>query len=311
MATRVLFDVDPGCDDALMLASALGHPGIEVAGVTTVAGNTTVENATANARSILSFAGAEDIPIARGCERPLVGDLTTAEWVHGPRGLRGRDHLPSEPPEGTVDVHAAEFIVEAAREHGEDLTIAAVGPQTNLALAVALDPRLPDLVGDIYVMGGATAAPGNVTPAAEANVHNDPEAASRVIQDCGVTLVGLDVTMSATVPADLVADPAVEDRWSGLLADWLDYPADVADAVTGEGYAIHDAAVAADLAADDPVLTAEPYHVEIDSSAGPARGATICDYHGVGGVDPNARVAVDIDVAGFREYVREGVRRLR
>jgi inosine-uridine nucleoside N-ribohydrolase len=305
MATRVLFDTDPGCDDALMLASALGHPGIEVAGVTTVAGNTTVEHATANARSILAAAGAEDVPVARGCERPLVGDLTTAEWVHGPRGLRGREHLPAAPAEGTADAHAAEFIVETARESDGDLTIAAVGPSTNLALAVALEPRLPDLVEDIYVMGGATAVPGNVTPAAEANVHNDPEAASRVVQDCGVDLVGLDVTMSATVPTDLFGGSGVGDRWAALLADWLDYPEEVADTVEGEGYAVHDAAVAADAVAD--VLTFEPYHVEVDTSAGPSRGATICDYRGVGGRDANARVAVDIDVSAFRHYVREGI----
>jgi len=307
MTERVLFDTDPGCDDALMLAMAFGHPDVDVVGLTTVAGNTTVENTTANARAIASFAGAE-IPVVRGAGRPLVSDLSTAEWVHGERGLRGRELLPDADGE-RGDRHAAAHIVAAAREYGADLTIAAVGPFTNFALALALEPDLPEMVGDIYVMGGATLTAGNVTPAAEANVHNDPEAASRVVQDCRANLVGLDVTMEATLPFDLPDYLDDTHPWKGVVSEWLDYPAEVNDFVEDSGYAVHDAAVAADLIGG--VLDFEPYHVEVDTSQGPSRGSTICDYHGIGDEAANTDVAVAIDTEGFRECFLESMEGLR
>ncbi len=307
MGQRVLFDTDPGADDALMLTMAFGHPDIDVVGLTTVAGNTTVENTTENARRIAALAGA-DVPVVKGAGRPLVAELSTAEWVHGEKGLRGRTHLPEADPD-VGDRHAAEYIVEAAHEHGDELTVAAVGPQTNLALALALEPDLPDLVGDVYVMGGSTFSGGNVTPAAEANVHNDPEAAARVFQDCEVNLAGLDVTMDATLPFDL--GDRIEDThpWKDAVTAWMDYPEGINDFVEEEGYAVHDAAVTADII--DGVLTYEPYHVEVDTSEGPSRGSTICDYHGIGGEDPNARVATDIDTLAFRECFLESLDGLR
>jgi len=307
MAEPILFDTDPGADDALMLTMAFGHPKIDVVGLTTVAGNTTVENTTENARRIAALADA-DIPVVRGAGRPLVSELSTAEWVHGEKGLRGREFLPEvEADEG--ERHAAQYIVDAAREYGEELTIAAVGPQTNLALALALEPELPDLVGDVYVMGGSTFSGGNVTPAAEANIHNDPEAAARVFQDCEVNLAGLDVTMDATLPFDL-AD-RIEDThpWKDAVTAWMDYPEGVNDFVEAEGYAVHDAAVTADVIAG--VLTYEPYHVEVDTSEGPSRGSTICDFHGIGGEAENAKVATAIDTAAFRECFLESLAGLR
>lgn len=305
MARQVLFDTDPGCDDAVMLAMALGHPDIEVVGLSTVCGNTTIENTTHNALSILELGRGTDIPVARGCGRPLVGSLSTAEEIHGEGGIRG--DLP-EPTVEPVDAHGAEFMIEKAHEYGEDLTIAAVGPLTNLALALAIEPRLPELVGDIYVMGGNALAPGNKTPAAEANFHNDPEAAARVLQDGRVKLVGLDVTTDATVSMERIERYQSSDGILGTVGDWLSYGDAISETDDQAGYAVHDAAVAADLI-DPETLTCETYHCEVDTETGPSRGNVVCDVYGVTDEDAATDVAIDLDVERYRELLVEGVER--
>jgi inosine-uridine nucleoside N-ribohydrolase len=303
MTQQVLFDTDPGCDDAVMLAMALGHPDIEVVGLTTVCGNTVVENTTRNALSILELGDATDVPVARGCGRPLVGSLSTAEEIHGEGGIRG--DLPT-PTTGPVDAHAVEFMIDCAHQYGEDLAIAAVGPLTNLALALAQEPRLPELVGDIYVMGGNPLSPGNKTPAAEANFHNDPEAAARVLQDARVTLVGLNVTNDATVLPERIERYRASDGVLETVGDWLAYPDAVPEIYDRIGYAMHDAAVAADLL-DSSVLTDETNYCEVDTSNGPSRGNVVCDVYGVTGEAATTDVAVDIDVERYRALLGEGV----
>ena len=315
MVTNVLLDMDPGVDDALALTTALGHPDISVVGLTTVAGNTTLENATRNALSVVTMAGRTDVPVVPGCERPLVGDLTTAEWVHGEGGLRGDLPAPEADP---VDAHAADFIADAAREYGDDLTVASIGPPTNLALALARDPDLPNTISDIYVMGGAFRGPGNVTPAAEANFHNDPEAASRTVEDADPRLVGLDVTDRATVPRDRFREShdagtdadsvSSEDDPLATVDEWLDYPEDSLDFRPDGAHVVHDTAVVADIAAD--VLDFERYAVEVDTTHGPSRGASVADLRTVTDRDPNARVATDIDVEAYRDAVVESTLRL-
>jgi inosine-uridine nucleoside N-ribohydrolase len=305
MAQQVLFDTDPGCDDAVMLALALGHPDIDVVGLTTVCGNTTVENTTRNALSVLELGDAADVPVARGCGRPLVGALSTAEEIHGEGGIRGDLPTPTTDP---VDAHAVEFMIDCAHRYGEDLAIAAVGPPTNLALALAQEPRLPELVGDIYVMGGNPLAPGNKTPAAEANFHNDPEAAARVLQDARVTLVGLGVTNEATVLPDRIERYRASNGILETVGDWLAYPDAVPGIYDQIGYAMHDAAVAAALL-DADVLTRETYHCEVDTSNGPSRGSVVCDVHGVTGKDATTDVAVDIDVERYRALLGDGIER--
>jgi len=296
--TEVLFDTDPGCDDAVMLAMALERDEIEVVGLSTVAGNTTVENATRNALSILALADRTDVPVAEGCHRPLASELHTAEWIHGDGGIRGDLPAPDADP---IDQHGAEFIVEQARERGEDLSIAAVGPATNLAVALAMEPALPESVEDIYVMGGSVRAGGNATPMAEANFRNDPAAARRVVQDGRIELVGLDVTTRAIVPESVVDEYVGAPGGRGIVGAWLDYPEAIVAMSAADGPAIHDAAVVADIVAD--VLSYEEYYLDVDTSGGLADGAVACDKHGVTGNSPNASVAVDIDAARFRELV--------
>ncbi|MEM4782344.1 MAG: nucleoside hydrolase, partial [Halalkalicoccus sp.] len=240
-----------------------------------------------------------DLPVARGADRPLVKEQDTAEFIHGEGGLKGDLPAPSREP---VDTSGAEFIVEQARKDG-NLTIAAIGPLTNLALALGIEPDLPEYLERVLVMGGAIYAPGNRTPAAEANLHADPDAANRVLQSLDPTFVGLGVTMRATLdPADLdLSGPRGE-----LVEGWLDYyPDHVKERYGIDGSPIHDAAVIAHLA--EGVVTTESRALAIDTSEGPCRGALVADEYGVTEEPENGRVALDIDVERFRAAMSRAI----
>ncbi|WP_266082402.1 nucleoside hydrolase [Haladaptatus caseinilyticus] len=303
MSEKLLLDVDPGIDDALAVLMALGNDDVEVVGLTTVMGNTTIENTTKNALSLLEFVDRTDIPVAKGAGRPFADDLVMAEYVHGPGGMPSsvRESLPT-PSGDSVDTHAVDFIIEQARKHGDDLTVAAVGPQTNLALAMALEPELPNMIGDIYQMGGALKTTGNVTPQASFNFYVDAAAAARVVQDGWPKIVGLDVTEPAYLPSE------ARDRFRGngaygdLIADILAYKAQGPDGTVAEGGSItSDAVVLAGILGDP--ITFEEAHVGIDTTGGPSNGATVYDEHGVFEKPPNCDVALAVDVDQCRDNI--------
>jgi purine nucleosidase/pyrimidine-specific ribonucleoside hydrolase len=193
-----LIDTDPGLDDALALFYAWGSPGLRLAGLTTVAGNVDVADATRNLFRLLALWRPSPVPpVAQGAAAPLARALVTAKGYHGEDGLGGLDDWP------VVDtalspLDGADFILEAARRATEPLTLIALGPLTNVALALARDHDTLRRVARLVVMGGAVDVPGNVTPTAEFNFHVDPEAAARVL-DAGlrVDLVPLDATRQA------------------------------------------------------------------------------------------------------------------
>jgi inosine-uridine nucleoside N-ribohydrolase len=297
MANKVLLDVDPGTDDAVLLAMLLAHDDWDVVGVTTVAGNTTLDNTTRNALAVLEFFDRTDVTVARGADRPLADDREGAEWVHGDGGIRGDLPTPTADP---VTTDASQFIFDRVREFGEDLTIAGVGPLTNVAIALARDPALPERIGDLYFMGGAALTAGNVTPAAEFNVHVDPEAASRVVRDAAPRMVGLGVTEPAVLPTELVESWRSTDDPQATVGAWCNYP----DALRHDGgYSVPDVVVGVDMIAD--VLEFEHLPLTVDTSAGPSRGATIADTRAEAEekAAPNAHVATDVDVERFREVV--------
>src|SRR5919206_2463853 len=212
----ILLDCDPGHDDAIALLLALASPEVELRGLTTVAGNQTLEKTTANALRVLELVGREDVAVAAGADRPLVREPYVAAYVHGETGLDGTD-LP--PARGSpLEQHAVDFLAE--RVGG--ITLVATGPLTNVALLLARHPEArPER---IVLMGGAIAE-GNVTPAAEFNVWADPEAAARVFASgLDVTMVGLDVTHKALV-AETHKQALRENggRIGGLVADLLDF----------------------------------------------------------------------------------------
>ncbi len=199
MKRKIIIDTDPGIDDAMAILFALNSPELEVMGLTTVFGNVHTSLATQNARRLLEFAGHPTIPVAHGAERPLVRRLEgVADFVHGANGL-GDVALP-DPVYAADPRPAAQFIVEMVMTHPGEITLVPVGPLTNIALALSLEPAIAHRVAQVVLMGGAATVNGNVNPAAEANIYNDPHAADRVFTaGWPLTMLGLDVTMKTVM----------------------------------------------------------------------------------------------------------------
>lgn len=201
MQHKVIFDTDPGVDDAMALYFALAHPDIDVIGITTTFGNVYVEQATANALYLTRLTGRE-IPVAQGGAIPLAkAAATPPDFIHGADGL---GNLPSRLNLGgqALEIGAAEYIVQMARKHPGEITLVAVGPLVNLGVALKLEPQLPKLLKRVILMAGAVDEPGNVSPVAEANVWNDPDAADLVFTaGWDLTMVGLDVTHKVVLPS--------------------------------------------------------------------------------------------------------------
>ena len=193
MPKKIIIDTDPGVDDAMAILFALQSPELEVVGLTTIFGNVHTDLGTQNALRLVEFAG-KNVPVAHGADVPLVVPLEhIADFVHGTDGL-GNTNQP--PPTGKpVNMPAAQFIVETVMANPGEITLVPVGPLTNIALALALEPRLVDNVAGVIIMGGAATVNGNVNPAAEANIIHDPHAADVVFSaDWPTTMAGLDVT---------------------------------------------------------------------------------------------------------------------
>ena len=192
MARKVILDVDTGIDDALALLLAANSPEIEILGVTCVAGNVTLDHVTRNTLAVLELAGCT-VPVAVGARKPLMAPLRTATYFHGSNGIADIQ-LPS-PRQAPVDEDASSFLIRMTRQFPGEVVVVAVGPLTNVALAILRDPDFAGNVGSLVLMGGAVAYPGNVAAAAEANFANDPEAAEAVVTSgAPIQLVDLGVT---------------------------------------------------------------------------------------------------------------------
>jgi len=190
---RLILDTDPGLDDALALFLALASPEVQLEAITTVSGNVHVDLTTRNALALLELAGRTDIPVARGCDRPLSRQPVFADYVHGQNGLGGVE-LPT-PKLQPLAQHAVDLIIERVMAAPREITLVPVGPLTNIALALRKEPRIADRVREVVIMGGALRVPGNVTPEAEFNIYADPHAA-HIVFHAGwpIRLVSLDVT---------------------------------------------------------------------------------------------------------------------
>ena len=266
-------DCDTGIDDAIALALLLGRPDVEILGIGTVSGNTSAAEAATNTLAVLALAGRDDIPVAVGGHDPLTGEYRSgASDVHGSNGIGGVELPPAA--RGPIIEPAADLLVRLARTHAGDLHVLATGPLTNLARALHAEPRLPELVAGVTVMGGAVRVPGNVTPHAEANIADDPAAAAAVVAaGWPLTLVPLDVTMNHrfTEP-DRDALRATGSPLLTALADMLRAYVDYYEPVLGVAEVpLHDPLAAAVLVdavrpAEAPVLP-----LRVDTGAGAER----------------------------------------
>jgi uridine nucleosidase len=199
MPQKIIIDTDPGIDDTMAILFALRSLELEVIGLTTIFGNNTTELTTQNALRLLEMDGRPDIPVAQGASVPLVIPLgEVATRVHGLDGL-GDAGFPAAQGK-PLTISAAQFIVEQVLANPGQITLVPIGPLTNIALALRLEPRIVDLVKEVVIMGGSVSVPGNVTPLAEANIWHDPHAAE-IVFNAGwkVTMVGLDVTTQITM----------------------------------------------------------------------------------------------------------------
>jgi pyrimidine-specific ribonucleoside hydrolase len=302
LAERILLDCDPGHDDAIALLLALASPEVELLGVTTVAGNQTLEKTSANAIRILEFVDRTDVPVAAGANRPLVREPYVAKYVHGETGLDGPDLPPARGK--PVGEHAVDLLAR----HAPGATLVAVGPLTNVALLLA---RHPDARPERIVLMGGSIGLGNVTPAAEFNIWADPEAAARVF-DSGiqVTMIGLDVTHQALMTkadADRLRDTG---RVGTLVAElWEFYNRFHSQTYGFDGSPIHDAVALAHVFRPELVETAHR-HVAIDCASELCRGRTVVDLWRRTDNEPNAHVGVGIDGRAFIELLLERLSRL-
>ncbi|MHC8609821.1 nucleoside hydrolase (plasmid) [Paenarthrobacter ureafaciens] len=276
-------DCDTGIDDALALAYLIATPRANLVGIGTVSGNVSAAAGARNTLDLLKFAGHPDIPVAIGAHDPQNGVFRGgAPHVHGDNGIGGVDLIRSQhqPVQGS----APELLVQLAREYAGELRIVAIGPLTNIAEALRMEPKLPELIAEITVMGGAALAPGNITPVAEANFANDPEAAADVMAaDWNMTLVPLDVTMTSVLEEshrqELLASPHPVSRALGeMLGHYFGFYVEIFGRPCA---AMHDPLAAAIAVRGVEPALAPTIRVEVDTTSGPGRGQTVCDMRGL------------------------------
>lgn len=297
MAHRVLLDCDPGLDDALAILLAHGDENIELVGITTVAGNVGLQHTTRNALELREYLGFPNVPVARGAAEPITGEPRSAAHVHGEHGL-GQIRLPvaTLPPS---DEHAVDFIVSTLKRSPGAVHVVAIGPLTNIALALEREPAIARWAASFTIMGGSFTR-GNATVAAEFNIYADPEAAKIVFDaDWQVVMIGLDLTLQAQANEAVVG----RLRQLGRLGDELIVPLATfyfdPKAPGWDGQAVHDVCAVAYVARPDLFAT-RPARVDIETKGDFTRGMTVVDFDPA---IPNALVATKLDVEGFWAYV--------
>ena len=302
MKHKIILDCDPGHDDAIAILLAAHHPEIDLLAITTVAGNQSLEKTTRNALKVCSLANIHDVPVARGMDRPLLRPAKHAPDIHGESGLDG-PHI----PEPTIEVaprHAVDLLIDLLMNSDGDIKLVPTGPLTNIAAAIRQQPAIVPKIKAISLMGGAIGL-GNVTPAAEFNIHTDPEAAA-IVFGCGrpITMVPLEVTHQA------LATPRVIDRLRAaqrpvatFAADLLVFFASTYRKVFGFPAApLHDpCAVAAVI--DPSIIRAHTMHVEIETTGEWTSGRTVCDVYAKLGKELNARVGYALEMERFWDMV--------
>ncbi|NUK57658.1 nucleoside hydrolase [Streptomyces lunaelactis] len=302
MPVPIIIDCDPGHDDAIAIMLAAGDPAIDLLAITTVAGNQTVEKTTLNARRVCTVAGITGVPIAAGCAQPLVQPLLVADDVHGDSGMDGPQF--AEPTVDVVPEHAVDLMYRILTKHPEPVTLVPTAPLTNIALLLTRYPDAAEHIREIVLMGGSTER-GNRTPAAEFNIHVDPEAADIVFRSgVPVTMCGLNVTHQA------LATPEILARLEGLgtelgrtCAQLMTYFAATYRRLWGfASPPLHDP-VAVARVIDPAIVHCVDASVAVELRGQHTRGATVVDLHQYLDRPVNARVAVTLEPEMFWDRV--------
>ncbi|MER7170204.1 nucleoside hydrolase [Streptomyces mesophilus] len=307
MGIPVILDCDPGHDDAFNILLAAAHPAIDLLAITTVAGNQTLEKTTLNARRVCTVAGIEGVPIAAGRDRPLHGPVRVAASIHGESGLDGPGFKDPTVPLDPRD--ALTLIRDTLLAHPRPVTLVPTGPLTNIAALLLAYPDLAGRIERIVLMGGSTGR-GNTTPAAEFNIHCDPEAADLVFSSgLPVTMLGLNASHQVLATEDVIARfDALGTPLAGICTEMLGFFADRYREVFGlPGAPLHDPLTIAHLI-DPDLITLVPASVAIELNGTHTRGATVVDLHGVTGRAPNAEVATVADADRFWDLIVDAVR---
>ncbi|MET8676025.1 nucleoside hydrolase [Streptomyces sp. NPDC004647] len=311
----VVIDTDPGVDDTWAILALAGRPNVELVAIGAAHGNVPAATSAENALRVLDAAGLHQVPVAVGHPTPLQQALHTAEFVHGDDGLGGHAGPPSR--RRPADESAAEQLVRLARQRPGELSLLALAPLTNIALALRLEPMLPQLVKQVHYMGGAFRSPrGNITPWADANTWHDPEAAEEVLR------AGFDLTM---VPMDVTEHAFVDEGWLEEIASHRTPATDFATSIMGNycelyasmngsyGCVMHDPLAAAIMC--QPSLARYETHPAVVELAGRSRGAVLLDQRSealrnLNGISDNRRpvkIAFAVDAGKSKEWIREGL----
>jgi len=305
---RIIIDTDTGVDDAQALLMAFAHTDTRVEAITSVSGNVDVEKTTANILKVLDVVG-KDVPVFKGCALPLVASPFHASFVHGEDGL-GDCGIPTSTRK-IEDTHAVHALLEMANAHPGELSIVAIGPLTNIAVATMLDPDFPAKIKELTIMGGAVTGKGNTNVTAEFNIYFDPEAA-RVVFDRWpmVRVVDWEVTMAAGLTRE---DIARMDALGTPKAEFVKKITATTRAFLKEHFKV-DMMFAADGLAIAAALTPEiierkeKRHLTVELRGEKARGLTVVDWMGMGGKKPNAEIVMEVNQPKFIEMIMDGLK---
>jgi len=311
MAEKIIYDTDPGIDDALGLLLLAASPEIDLLAITVTHGNTSQEKCLNNALKLVELTGITKVPVARGAEEPLVKELSVAEETHGEGGL-GYAILPKSAISPCSEL-AHDLIIRVVRENPGEVTLLCVGPMTNIALAFLKAPEIVSKVRRIVSMGGAIHYPGNVTPQAEYNVFCDPEAFEIVLKSgIDFTLVPLDVTYQCILTTDhLEKITEARSEIRNFIFDSTRFYMEFHEDYQGiKGCAINDPLAAAILL--DPTLVKNrDYFLTIELTSPTSKAKTIADHYGLLKSAPNAKVSMEVDVERFMKLFINRMNRLQ
>lgn len=298
---KVILDVDTGIDDALAILYAVESRSLDILGITAVNGNVPLQNVTKNTLKVLQLAGRQDIKVYPGASEPYLKEAQHVFHIHGKDGIgNALDDMKVESTE--ENLFAADFIIESVNKYPGEVTIILVGPLTNLALALKKAPDIAGLIKRIVVMGGAVDCPGNITPAAEFNIHADAEAAKVVFhKGLDITLVGLDVTSQTMMD---LSD--IETLAGTKYYDFIKQSTDVYRKYGEELYgrnscALHDP-LTVGYVLDESLITTREVYTDVEITGELSYGQTIADFSNRLGKQSNMKVSLEVDSGRFVKH---------